>query len=121
MPDPGLRPSRRDFLTGRFHPAKGKGTHGNGAPAADPVMIGRIGDHPVGGTVRIPGRGIEIESLPEGLRARLTGGGSRCAAIRSGMAGHLFADPAEPWPEDMVYSMLINGPIRLETGHEEES
>jgi hypothetical protein len=115
---------RREFLTGRFRRRSESSAAGaESAPAVSvaapfSLPIGRIADHPVGGLVRIPGTGIEVESLTEGLRARILESGA-FAAIRCGMAGILVADPGEVWPDDRVYSVLINGPVRLDAGNEE--
>lgn len=120
--------NRRNFLRGTFlgagdapeDPVGG----GNLATAPRPesaerMPIGRLADFPVGEIRRLEALGLEIESLPEGLRARALGLPEVYCAIIAGPAGELMAGRAETWPRDRVFSALINGPAGLDTGTEE--
>lgn len=120
--------NRRNFLRGTFLGAgeAPKDQVGGASPADAPrpatedwVPIGRLADFPVGVIRRLEALGLEIESLPEGLRARALGGPEVYRAIIAGPAGGLMAGRAETWPRELVFSTLINGPTRLDTGMEE--
>jgi hypothetical protein len=120
--------NRRNFLRGGFLGAGDapKVPAGGGNPATAPrrdpedrVAIGRLGDFPVGEVRRLEPLGLEIESLPEGLRARALGSPRVYCAITAGASGELMAGRQEPWPPEWVFSALINGPTGLDIGMEE--
>ena len=120
--------NRRNFLRGTFlgegdapkHPVGGGKPATAARPAvAERVVIGRLADFPVGEIRRLEALGLEIESLPEGLRARALGLPEIYCAITAGPAGELMAGRAETWPRDRVFSALINGSAGLDTGTEE--
>lgn len=120
--------SRRDFLRGSFlraHAAEAAAASAGDPPAsgrrapAGRLAIGRIADFPVGGIRPLPEAGLEIESRPEGLRARSLTDPEAFHAITAGPAGELMVCLGETWPRDWVYSSMINGPSGLETGTED--
>lgn len=121
--------NRRDFLRGAFlraHAAEAAAACGSDPQPAScratgkRLPIGRIADFPVGETRRLSEAGLEVESLPEGLRARSLAQPAAYHRITAGPTGELIACLGEAWPGDWVYSAMINGPTGLETGTEED-
>ena len=92
------------------------------APAIRPDAVFRIGrwpDFPIGETRKAGPRAILIESLSEGLRARSGNPGGPCYAIASNAVGELSVDMSVTWKQDRVFSIMLGGPVRLETYPEE--
>jgi hypothetical protein len=113
----GMR--RRDFLFGIF---AGGGPEAEAAAAREPALsIGRIGAYPVGSVTPVDTWGLEVDSLPQGIRIRSRGERGRCFAITSGPAGELLVHRGIPWPPEQVYSVLSGGPVRLEKISEEDA
>lgn len=102
----------------------GSGWAAGGAPQAQRgavIRIGRWRDFPIGESRILGPQGLLIESLPEGLRARSESSGGKCFGITADPFGELAVDPSEIWDEGMVYSIMVAGPVRLESPLEENN
>lgn len=117
-------PGNQSMLLAGAAGAAGKGgsDRADTPPIETPVIrpdavfrIGRWADFPIGETRKVGPRAVLIESLSQGLRARSGNPGGPCYAIASNAAGELSVDMSVTWNQDKVFSIMLGGPVRLET------
>ncbi|HEY8270611.1 MAG TPA: hypothetical protein VIG33_06950 [Pseudobdellovibrionaceae bacterium] len=96
--------TRRDFFLGTFSKAETK----------TECIVGRISDFPIGKSKSLTALQVEIESLPEGLRARSLENERCFYSIKMNQIGELIVNRRELWPENQAFSILTNEQTSLE-------
>jgi hypothetical protein len=108
--------SRRDFFLSRFAKA---GMKKNVDIFHNPeVVIGKIVDFPIGKKILLSSMGVQVESLPEGLRVQSTTNERQFYPIRANQVGELIINRRENWPASQVLCLLTNEPACLEKSRE---
>ena len=77
------------------------------------IVIGRIGDFPLGEKRLFSDFQVYIESMPEGMRAKSSQIDGQYFSIRMNQFGELIVNRSENWTEEDIFSVITNEPVKL--------